>query len=101
MPTPPSIKISTQAVLVCKIETNDAGTSITWFKGDTEIVADSNIEIVTETWETGKVQSSSMTIKAVDSTHTATDYSCKVNYAAPILSDQSKAGSLTVLGISF
>lgn len=78
---------------------------VSWFKANTALAngGDSgNIEITTPdaTTNDGTIfkQTSNLKFKALKSTDAGTDYSCKMVYAEPILSDQSSSGTIAVLG---
>ena len=99
-----SKKVGNSIILTCHVETGDnAMTGISWFKGDTELKdSDVGVKIVVDAAATDDgitfTRESRLTLDDLDSDDAGTDYSCKVNYASPILSDQSKAVTITVLG---
>ena len=95
LPSVPSLKMGSEALLTCTVENDAQNSDITWFKGDSKIDTD-GIDNYGMTIDTTAL-TSVLTIKVVDDTHTAS-YSCKLNYALPLLSEQSVAGDLTVLG---
>ena len=100
-----SKKAGDPAFLTCHVETGDnAMTGISWFKGETELKdSDVGVEIEVDAAASDDggqtyTRQARLTLEEMDSADTGTDYSCKVNYASPILSDQSKAVTITVLG---
>ena len=105
----PSIKSGDSGAVSCVVEAHDVGAGIQWFKGDsvTPLVSDDSAYTIATTLAVAfeadgetKQSTSDLSILNFDSAD-ADSYSCRVDYADPILDDQSAEQALAILGNYF
>ena len=102
----PSIKSGDSGAVSCVVEAHDVGAGIQWFKVDsvTPLVSDNSAYTIATTLAVAfeadgetKQSTSDLSILNFDSAD-ADSYSCRVDYADPILDDQSAEQALAILG---
>ena len=102
----PSIKSGDSGVISCVVNANDVGNAIQWFKDESTdaLVSDGSEYTISTTLATDfesdgitKTSTSDLTILNFDSADAAA-YSCRVDYADPILDDESADQDLAILG---
>ena len=105
----PSIKSGDAGHLTCNVETSDVGVAIQWFKGDstTPLTSDDSSYTISTKLATSfeadgitKKSTSDLTVLSFDATDVGY-YSCRVDYADPILDDSSTETTLNILGKTF
>ena len=90
----------------CEVKASDAGTDIKWYKGQsaTPLENDNTAYTISTTLATTaesdgitKISSSGLTILGFDAADVGS-YSCRADYADPILDDDSTEQAMAILG---
>ncbi|KAL5250884.1 hypothetical protein ACHWQZ_G016582 [Mnemiopsis leidyi] len=106
--TQASVKAGDNGALSCVVEAHDVGTAIQWFKGEdvAALTSDGSAYTIATTLATAfeadgitKKSTSSLSILAFDSDDVAS-YSCRIDYADPILDDNSPEQALAILDLT-
>ena len=105
---PSSIKEGTSGVVSCVVEASDVGNDILWYKGDSTTPLSTGNDYTIQTTKATAVESDGKTKKSTSdlsvlnfASDDVASYSCKVDYADPILDETSAAQALAILGNLF
>eukprot|EP00116_Pleurobrachia_bachei_P001362 sb/3461624/ len=98
-----AVKVGTSGLITCSTEASDSGTAVLWYKNSAALTSDdSSYTITTPTaTENSGVFTYASTLTILNFAADDADvYSCKVDYADPILDEPSGDVSLSILDIT-
>ena len=98
-----AVKVGTSGLITCTATASDSGTAVLWYKNGGALTSDdSSYTITTPTAsESGGVYTYASTLTILNFAADDADvYSCKVDYADPILDEPSSDISLSILGMN-